>query len=260
MFHRNWYLLVKGITVYPELLWDFLPNSTSRLCGSAVVINMRPSTDTYIERGGRLLILPENSFCIEVDPINRKVRWSSEDEWLDIVSGSLSDAAEPVISSIEFAGGYPDSSSYPYDDISFSVQVIATFNLFSETGVHIPTSYSITSFIEGWEPIQDVVSNTDEWIEITLRRPLLVRILAPLLVLPLLLLAPLLLLLDSLSDAIEIAIALLVGVLAIRQILIPTSPPHLVALDLLIFGGIVAVMLAVFGSVLLHLRKGSKLN
>jgi len=147
---------------------------------------------------------------------------------------------------------------YPYDHIT----VGATFDFkvrlhdFSDNSVQsfeLPASHIIEIWLPGWRAYEVTGPDRVSPPELRLRRSPLVRVLAPVLIALLFLVTALLPSLDSLDSAVEIAVALVLGVWGVRQTLLPGDAPGFTGLDMILLGEYGVLTLAVLGSVVRHL-------
>lgn len=109
---------------------------------------------------------------------------------------------------------------------------------------------------DGWEV--KILPRAENGKVIVLRRPLLLRILLPIIVIALCILIALIPLLEPMSDAIGVSIALALGIWGIRQAIVPPNAPHVLAIEVLLLGDSVAIFIALVGSILFDLRRKYK--
>jgi hypothetical protein len=159
----------------------------------------------------------------------------------------------PIISfegTVNFELGQQEVTNYyiyPFDEIFVAPHATMIMSLFDSSGelvdtLELPAGQDLEILIPGW--VASTRYDSQIGTGISLKRSLILRVLTPALLVLLFLVTLTIPLIDSLSSAVEVAVALIFGVWGIRQIIFPTEPPSLTAVDIILLGEYFAIVLA----------------
>jgi len=124
---------------------------------------------------------------------------------------------------------------YPYDHITVQVRLVfkGQLNVYAESirSFELPASHIIETRLPGWRAYEVARPGESLFPSLILKRSPLVRILAPVLILLVLLVILSLPLVESFGTAVEIVVALVLGVWGVRQVLLPDGAPGPTEID-----------------------------
>jgi len=152
--------------------------------------------------------------------------------------------------------------NYPYDSIFITGKFTCNGRKFDNTGnvigtFSIPCHHELTINLSGWETsIEKSYPTSDRSTTyphgIILRRSKLLRIITPFLLCIFFGLTIAVLFFDTISTTVEVIIALVIGILGVRQILIPNETPGITALETLFLGEYGAIALVLIAQIVMN--------
>lgn len=255
-------LLVKEVYLHEDLAEEVLSvacvNRIVAICGTS------GNPVTY-KKVLHIDSIPGKTFCVE-DVEQDPERFFSEEYWPRFLGSRRYYALDWTIE-LQMDPMKYEYYKYPFDHITveaelvFEGQLHVVFADDRSRSFELPASHVIETRLPGWKAYAVAGPGETLFPSLILRRDPAVRILACVLMALVFLVTAVLPLVDSLGTAVEISVALILGVWGVRQILLPNGAPGPTALDMILLIEYGALALALVGSVVLHLvamRTGAK--
>jgi hypothetical protein len=152
--------------------------------------------------------------------------------------------------------------NYPYDSTFITGKFVCNGRKYDDKSnvidtFSIPCQHELNINLSGWEASIEksypTIDNSTTYPHgIILKRPKLLRIITPFFLTIFFGLTIAVLFFDTISTTVEVIIALVIGILGVRQILIPTETPGLTALETLFLGEYGAIALVLIAQVIMN--------
>lgn len=226
---------VKGVSLHPDLA-----NGAHHACINSIQADTLSFQVSYLQVFGR-----------EKWPIQDN---KSEPICISFVADADYSSYQyfPIGWEINISNGAPQNAAYfkyPYDEITITVDFTFSGYLYDSNGQAIDdfvmlASQTVGVNAPGWETYEISVPGEALGTGIVLKRPLLLRVLTPILIAILFFVTLCIPFIGTFSTAMEVTVALVFGLWGIRQVVLPAASPGFTGVDIILVGEYGAVVIA----------------
>ena len=214
-------------------------NNANKVCFKTVRVFYGVETEEYYVSDMLGQGLDNTDYCMEYFVFNERSETYSNEETLRTIEVNL---PEFNLSLDELTNA--SFFRYPYDNLSISLLILVSYFSYDEANKLIDTnSLSALQNLDvnssGWNVVQNEPGS-----EMILKKPLVLRIIVPVLLFFLICITISLLFVEEFSSTLGISAAIILGILGIRQIILPSTFPGITGIDIFIIGIFFGIFIA----------------